>query len=78
MDAAETVEAQVTLPGELYRAIAQQARSHGHSIGEEIAALLPPLLMPLPDDLEQELAAWEAASDEDWLALETALAAPKN
>lgn len=30
--------------------------------------------MPLPIELAQELAAWEAASDEDWLNLEATLA----
>ena len=73
MNVSETIDAQVTLPVELYQSIAQQAVAHGQSVSEEIVALLSSLLMPLPDELADEFAAWEAASDEDWLALENAI-----
>ncbi|MEM8613247.1 MAG: hypothetical protein AAGF93_14600 [Cyanobacteria bacterium P01_H01_bin.105] len=32
---------------------------------------------PFNDDVEEDLALWEAATDEDWLALEAQLAAAK-
>ncbi len=73
MDIAETVSTQVTLPVEIYQAIAQQAQVHGKSVNNEIAALLISLLQDSAE-LAQEFADWEAASDEDWLNLETALA----
>lgn len=74
MDAAKTIDTQVTLPMELYQALIQQAQAHGQSVSGEIVALLTPLLMQVPTDLAQEFAAWEAASDEDWLNMEAALA----
>jgi hypothetical protein len=70
MDTTATIEAQVTLPIELYQAIVQRAAVHGHSLSGEIVSLLTPLLMQLPTELAQEFAAWEAASDEDWLNME--------
>ena len=76
MDGSRNIDAQVTLPMELYQAIAQRAQVHGHSVSREIVALLTPLLM-LPNnenELEEEFAAWEAASDEDWLSMEGMLA----
>jgi hypothetical protein len=78
MDAAKTIDAQVTLPMELYQAIAQRAQTHGHSISGEIVALLTPLLMQVPPELIQEFAAWEAASDEDWLTVEATLVSKEN
>jgi hypothetical protein len=74
MDAARTIDTQVTLPMELYQAIAQRAQIHGHSVSGEIVALLIPLLMQVPPELIQEFAAWESASDEDWLTVEATLA----
>jgi hypothetical protein len=70
MEAAKTIDTQVTLPIELYEAIVQQAQVHGHSVSSEIATLLTPLIMQAPSELVQEFAVWEAASDEDWLSME--------
>ncbi len=74
MDGSRDINAQVTLPMELYQVIAQRAETHGHSVSREIVALLTPLLMQIPHELEEELAAWEAASDEDWMSMEAMLA----
>ncbi len=74
MDGSRDVDAQVKLPMELYQAIAQRAEAQGHSVSREIVALLTPLLMQIPNQLEEEFAAWEAASDEDWLSMEGMLA----
>lgn len=74
MDQAETVDTQLTLPTTLYEAIEERAQVHGHSVSHEIVRLLS-LVVPLPaEDLEREFAEWEAASDEDWQALEVSLA----
>jgi hypothetical protein len=43
-------------------------------VSREIVALLTPLLMQIPNELEEEFAAWEAASDEDWLSMEVMVA----
>ena len=75
MDRAQTVDAQVTLPAVLYKIIEQRAQESGHSISSEIVALLSVLLSGPTDELEQEFAEWEAASDEDWQAMEAVLAA---
>ncbi len=75
MDRAETVDAQVTLPAVLYKIIEQRAQVRGHSISSYIVALLSFLLSQPTDELEQEFAEWEAASDEDWQAMEAVLAA---
>ena len=74
MNTSETVDAQITLPSELYKAIEQHAHSHGHSVSHEIVTLLSSLLPRLSAELKQEFAEWEAASDEDWLAIESLLA----
>jgi hypothetical protein len=74
MYATKAIETQVTLPIELYQAIAQQAQAHGHSISGEIVALLTPLLTQPSTELDREFAVWEAASDEDWLSMEATLA----
>ena len=75
MDRAETVDAQIKLPAVLYKIIEQRAQVHGHSISSEIVVLLSFLLSQATDELEQEFAEWEAASDEDWQAMEEVLAA---
>ena len=75
MDRAETVNAQVTLPEDLYEIIEQRAQARGHSISSEIVAILSFLLSQPTDELEQEFAEWEAASDEDWQGMEARLAA---
>lgn len=77
MDVAETISTQVTLPIELYQAIAQRAQAHGKSVNSEIVTLLISLLEDSAE-LAQEFAAWEAASDEDWLNMEAALASQEN
>lgn len=74
MDAAKTVDAQITLPIELYQKLVQQAQVHQHSLSGELVALLTPLLMQTSAELSQEFMAWEAASDEDWLSMEATLA----
>lgn len=74
MSSSSDVDAQVTLPMELYQAIVQRAQAHGNSLSQEIVALLTPLLKQIPNELEKEFAAWEAASDEDWLTTEEMLA----
>ena len=78
MDASQTIDARVTLPRELYQTLAKRAQAHGHSVSGEIVALLTPLLMQVPVELAQEFAAWEAASDEDWLSMEVTLASEGN
>ncbi|MBD2301496.1 Arc family DNA-binding protein [Nostoc sp. FACHB-190] len=74
MNGSGDIDAQVTLPMELYQAIAQRAQAHGNSVSGEIVALLTPLLVQIPNELEVEFAAWEAASDDDWLTTEGMLA----
>ncbi|MCC5640218.1 hypothetical protein LC593_31175 [Nostoc sp. CHAB 5844] len=74
MNGSRDIDTQVTLPMELYQAIAQRAQAHGHSVSREIVTLLTPLLMQIPKELEAEFAAWETASDEDWLSTEEMLA----
>lgn len=74
MDVTKTIDAQVALPIDLYQAIAQQAQAHGHYISNEIVALLAPMLGYNSNELAQEFAQWEAASDEDWLNIEATLA----
>ena len=69
------VDAQITLPVELYEIIEQRAQACGHSISGEIVAILSFLLSQPTDELEQEFAEWEAASDEDWQGMEAMLAA---
>jgi hypothetical protein len=78
MDAAKTIDTQVTLPIELYQMLVQQAQAHGHSVSSEIVALLVPMLGQDSTELAQEFAAWEAASDEDWLNIEVTLASQEN
>jgi hypothetical protein len=77
MDATETISTQVTLPLQLYQAIEQRAQVQGKSVNSEIVALLASLLEN-PASLVKEFADWEAASDEDWLNLEVALASQEN
>jgi hypothetical protein len=67
----ETISAQVPIPIPLYDAIAQRAKVLGHSFDQEIITLLTTSLQL--DELDDEVAAWEAASDEDWLSLESRL-----
>lgn len=73
MDATKTIDTQVTLPIELYQTIVQRAGVYGHSVSDEIVSLLTPVLMEVSNDLEREFADWEAASDEDWLAMDNTL-----
>ncbi|RUT05970.1 hypothetical protein DSM106972_031760 [Dulcicalothrix desertica PCC 7102] len=70
----KTIDTQITLPVELYQLLAEQAKEHGNSISGEVTALLTPLLVQMPPELAEEIKAWEAASDEDWLAMEETLA----
>ena len=75
MEISEKIEAQVALPKELYRAIQRRAQAHGCSVSNEIATLLTTSLEMGMEQLAEEFAAWEAASDEDWLDMEAMLAA---
>ncbi|MFG6094075.1 hypothetical protein SPB21_02440 [Leptothoe sp. ISB3NOV94-8A] len=43
---------------------------HRHKLNKAVEAF--------NDDVEEDLTIWEAAKDEDWLALEAELAAAKN
>ena len=78
MNSSKTIEAQISLPRELYHAIAQQAQANGQSFSQEIVELLTRSLTEGPDDLKREFMAWETASDEDWLAMEAILASEEN
>jgi hypothetical protein len=68
----ETVPTQIPIPMLMYSAIVDRAQSHGHSVINEILTLLGASLDV--ETLQQEISAWEAASDEDWQNLETDLA----
>jgi hypothetical protein len=73
MDATETISTQITLPLHLYQAIEKQAKGQGKSVNSKIVALLASVINDSAN-LNREFADWEAASDEDWLNLEAALA----
>ncbi|MBW4618557.1 MAG: Arc family DNA-binding protein [Cyanosarcina radialis HA8281-LM2] len=71
MNAAQSSHTQVRLPTELYQAIEQRAKVHRRSVNSEIVALLAASLgTEISGDLATEFAAWETASDEDWLNIE--------
>ncbi|BAS57669.1 MULTISPECIES: Arc family DNA-binding protein [Leptolyngbya] len=76
MNASDTISTEVTLPINLYQAIAHRAQGQGKSVNSEIVSLLASLI----DDssLAQEFADWEAASDEDWINLDATLASQEN
>ncbi len=78
MNITKTVDTRVTLPAKLYEIIEQRSQMNGNSISKEIVALLSILLSQPTDELEQEFADWEAASDEDWQRMETLLATEAN
>ncbi|MGK7929313.1 MAG: hypothetical protein AB4290_29420 [Spirulina sp.] len=73
MNSPQTIEAHISLPTDLYHAIAKQARANRQSFSQEIVDLLTHSLIKVPDNLEGEFIAWETASDEDWLAMEAIL-----
>ncbi len=73
MEHSGTIDTQVILPTLLYRTIQQRAQERGCSVSSEIVAILTDSLEM--ERLAQEAAAWEAASDEDWLAMEAMLVA---
>jgi hypothetical protein len=77
MDATETISTQITLPLDLYQAIEKQAKGQGKSVNSKIVALLASVINDSAN-LNREFADWEAASDEDWLNLEAALAPQDN
>jgi hypothetical protein len=68
------IDTHVSLSMELYQAIEQQAQMHGCSVNSEISSILADSLKLPQDGLIEELNAWEAASDEDWLKMEAMLA----
>ncbi len=74
MDAIKTIGTQIVLPEETYHAIEERAKVRGCSVNDEIVALLNTSLTDEADALKYEIDAWEAASDEDWLQMETTLA----
>lgn len=78
MNMGETIDAQVSFPIDLYGAIEQLARSRGHSVSQEVVTLLTSLVPQLTDELAKEIGEWEAASDEDWLAIERMVAVQEN
>jgi hypothetical protein len=71
MALSETISTQIPIPLALYQAIAQRAQSQGVSITDDILQVLSGSVEM--DDLTDELAQWEAASDEDYLSFETTL-----
>jgi hypothetical protein len=71
--ATNSVDAQVTLPTELYQTIQKMAEQKGHSLNDEIVTLLMISLTTEIEALEEEFALWEIASDEDWLNTESKL-----
>jgi hypothetical protein len=68
------IDTHVSLSIELYQAIEQQAKMHGCSVNSEISSILAASLKLPQNGLIEELNAWEAASDEDWLKMEAMLA----
>ncbi|MEM8505026.1 MAG: hypothetical protein AAF716_17960 [Cyanobacteria bacterium P01_D01_bin.1] len=74
MNINETIDTQVTLPLDLYSVIERLAQLRGHSVSQEVVTLLTDLVPQLTDELAKETSEWEAASDEDWLAIERMLA----
>jgi uncharacterized small protein (DUF1192 family) len=68
---AEIISTQIPIPASMYDAIVDRAQTQGHSVTNEILDLLSTSLDM--GTLNQEIARWEAASDEDWLNLETSL-----
>jgi hypothetical protein len=76
MNTAKSYATQIVLPNELYRAISELAKVHGHSVDSEIVTLLAiSLNIKISEDeaLVDEFLAWETASDEDWLKMEDLL-----
>lgn len=76
MNVAKSYDTQIVLPNEIYQAIEQRAKVHGHSVNSEIVALLAISLsikVSEEEDLINEFLAWEIASDEDWLKMEDLL-----
>jgi hypothetical protein len=71
MALSETISTQIPIPSALYQAIAQRAEAQGNSITYEILQLLSGSLEM--DTLVDEIALWEAASDEDYLSFEATL-----
>jgi hypothetical protein len=71
MNSSETISTQIPIPVSLYNEIAQRAQTQGHSLTHEIVSLLTDALQM--NELCAEIAAWEAASDQDWLNLEGSL-----
>jgi hypothetical protein len=79
VDANNMIDTRITLSTKLYQAIEQQAQGHGCSVSSEIAStILAASLGISEDELADEFDAWEAASDEDWLKMETMLASEVN
>lgn len=68
-----SINSQITLPTELYYSIQKRAQRQGHSFNREIVTLLSNSLTTEMEQLEEEFALWEAASDEDWLNTEAML-----
>ena len=59
----QPIQAQVTLPTELYQSIQKRAKQQGHSLNDEIVTLLMSSLKTETERLEAEFKRWEMASD---------------
>ena len=74
MDTNQSRSTQVVLPSELYQEIEHRAKVHGCSVSSEIVMLLAQSLdTKIEPDLADDFAAWETASDQDWLKMEALL-----
>jgi hypothetical protein len=65
MNTSETIATQVQIPKAVYEMIEQRAQAKGHSFDDEISALLSISVALNSNELQDEFALWEAASDED-------------
>jgi DNA polymerase III delta subunit len=64
---------QVTLPVELYRAIARKAQINDRSVSNEIVELLASALARGPNELEREFESLEAEREKSTITLEESL-----
>jgi plasmid stability protein len=76
MNFSSSVSHQINLPESLYEILVQRAQGQGHSVDQEVVQILTTSLgLVIEPELADELACWEAASDEDWLNFECSLEA---
>jgi hypothetical protein len=74
MNPSEIIATQVQIPKAVYELIEQRAQAKGHSFDDEISSLLSASVALNINELEDEFALWEAASDEDDFNFEAMLA----